>query len=170
MHEWTSTAAAAERLCERWNNRPAGALVSQDEIDTEKVAREYLALRPLIDEAIEAFYQHWTIERQGLSPFIRSTGRHGGSPWAELVDALQSLAAYENNLCPGDIALPIFHSQLHCGSGIYARAIVVSVDPFVLVSESSDMRWSATVHPGHFRNGGKAAPEVVERCMRRLEA
>ena len=33
-------------------------------------------------------------------------------------------------------------NPLRCGTGMYKRAIVLSVDPLVLVSECGDMRWS----------------------------
>ncbi len=56
---------------------------------------------------------------------------------------------------------------LHCGSGIYSHAIVVQVDPLVLVSESTDMRWS-TVMPDKLKVVGCAETAVLERCLRRL--
>lgn len=33
-------------------------------------------------------------------------------------------------------------NPLRCGGGVYPRAIVLKVDPQVLVSDSGDMRWS----------------------------
>lgn len=42
----------------------------------------------------------------------------------------------------GDIVVPSCqYDYLSCGSGIYTHAIVVSLDPFALVSEKGDMLW-----------------------------
>lgn len=45
----------------------------------------------------------------------------------------------------GDVMVPRdgpFSGYLACGSGIYTHAILVSIDPFVMVSEQGDMLWS----------------------------
>lgn len=59
---------------------------------------------------------------------------------------------------------------LHCGCGTYERAVVVSVSPFVLISEWGDMRWSSTVKADDFEKVGdadrKALVAVVERLRR----
>lgn len=43
----------------------------------------------------------------------------------------------------GDIVKPInrVRGVLHCGSGTYADAVVVCVDPCVLISREGDMAW-----------------------------
>lgn len=49
----------------------------------------------------------------------------------------------------GDLVIPKDpHDVLHCGSGVYPYAFVVSVDPFVLISESGDMVWSCRDRAG----------------------
>jgi hypothetical protein len=47
----------------------------------------------------------------------------------------------------GDFVLPHVNSghQLRSGCEAYEDAVVVSIDPFVLVSEEGDMRWEGTV-------------------------
>ena len=71
----------------------------------------------------------------------------------------------------GDIVVPIdpIRDVLHCGSGCYPHAICVSAEPFVLVSESSDMRWSC-LEKDKYMAQGKATPEMLKRCDRRLKS
>lgn len=57
---------------------------------------------------------------------------------------------------------------LHCGSGIYPHAVVMQVDPLILVSESSDMRWSCLDKDMPFKVVGKADKATIDRCMRRM--
>lgn len=71
-------------------------------------------------------------------------------------------------LMVGDLVRPIGHEhQLASGCGRYDFAIVVSVDPFVLASESGDMRWSH-VSPHNFKTFDTATPGKLNQCMRRL--
>jgi hypothetical protein len=58
---------------------------------------------------------------------------------------------------------------LHCGSGIYPHAVVVSTTPLVLVSESADMRWELTVRPDKLKVIGRAGFWTRLRCRRRLK-
>lgn len=56
---------------------------------------------------------------------------------------------------------------LCCGSGTYPHAVVISLEPFVMVSEETDMRWSC--YPVEdVEVFGKALPETVMKCERRL--
>jgi hypothetical protein len=59
---------------------------------------------------------------------------------------------------------------LHCGSGIYPHAVVMQVEPLILVSESSDMKWSCLDDEQIARLAviGKADKETIDRCMRRM--
>lgn len=59
-------------------------------------------------------------------------------------------------------------NPLHCGSSQYGAAVVVSLQPFVMVSEEADMRWS-TWKADDVEVIGKANPVLLERCMHRLE-
>jgi hypothetical protein len=69
----------------------------------------------------------------------------------------------------GDVVVPSNKQQpLQSGCSLYSHAIVVQVDPFVLVSEESDMRWESTVEKEQFVPVGVAKPDILERCMRRL--
>lgn len=76
---------------------------------------------------------------------------------------------YIHNFEVGDVVQANRNTPLHCGSGIYTHAIVVQSEPLVLVSEETDMRWSATVDELYLEKIGVAKPEVLEKCMRRLE-
>lgn len=52
----------------------------------------------------------------------------------------------------------------------YSYAIVVSMVPFVLVSDDAGARWETTVVADDFKVIGRARPSVVERAMTRLVA
>lgn len=70
----------------------------------------------------------------------------------------------------GDIVETINQSDpLHCGSGIYADAVVIQAEPLILASRSSDMRWSQRKTSG-LRVTGKATEEQLAICMRRLKS
>ena len=68
----------------------------------------------------------------------------------------------------GQIIAPKNDSKtpLHCGSGMYSCAICVSVEPFVLVSESGDMMWSQH-NPDNFVAKGMADLAVIRTAMER---
>jgi hypothetical protein len=55
----------------------------------------------------------------------------------------------------GDRVVPVSPFQLASGSGRYNCAIVVSVEPFVMVSTTGDMLWSR-VDPTQVKVSGKA--------------
>jgi hypothetical protein len=54
------------------------------------------------------------------------------------------------------------------GCGAYDKAVVVSLDPFVLISEEGDMMWRATVKIGDFETVGKASREALLNVTKRL--
>lgn len=68
----------------------------------------------------------------------------------------------------GDIVRPTGGRVLRSGCNAYDDAVVVSIEPFVLVSREADMRWSATVAREDFEVVGAAPTGVTNRCMRRL--
>jgi len=57
---------------------------------------------------------------------------------------------------------------LASGCGRYPDAVVVSVEPFVLVSRESDMKWQATVKIENFIATGQASDELMAICNRRI--
>ena len=57
---------------------------------------------------------------------------------------------------------------LRSGCEAYSFAVVISVEPFVLCSEESDMRWSSTVTKEEFVVIGKASQTTLENCLKRL--
>jgi hypothetical protein len=73
----------------------------------------------------------------------------------------------------GDVAVPNRQSViegrfLRCGSGRYTHAIVGSVEPFVLVSDSGDMVWSCTWKPEQLEFLCQASSEVINNVKKRL--
>ena len=52
----------------------------------------------------------------------------------------------------------------------YGFAVVVSMSPFILVSEKADMRWQNTVKAEDYIVVGKANQETITRCNTRLNA
>lgn len=67
----------------------------------------------------------------------------------------------------GDLVKDKAGPRLVCGSGIYPRAVVMSVKPFIMVSESADMLWTQQKKE-HFRPIGKAGFWTILRCAKRL--
>lgn len=57
---------------------------------------------------------------------------------------------------------------LRSGCEAYSFAVVISVEPFVLCSEESDMRWSSTVTKEEFKIIGKASQARLTNCLKRL--
>lgn len=57
---------------------------------------------------------------------------------------------------------------LRCGAGCYANAVVISIEPFIMVSGGGDMRWS-TWTPDRVQVVGRATPAQLEKAMLRLE-
>lgn len=76
---------------------------------------------------------------------------------AELVQRLET----------DDIVFAERDSVLHSGCGMYSHAIVVSANPLVLVSEETDMLWSATTKDMKLRAVGKADFSIFKNCMSR---
>jgi len=53
------------------------------------------------------------------------------------------------------------------GSDYYDHAVCVSVNPFILISKTGDMRWS-NKNADDFVSRGKASSVVLKTCMKRL--
>lgn len=68
----------------------------------------------------------------------------------------------------GDIVVPKPGHWLRSGCSAYDSAVVVSMEPFILVSKETDMKWSATVKPENFTVSSIATDAMLERCMKRL--
>ena len=74
----------------------------------------------------------------------------------------------------GDVAVPNRKSIsqgkfLHCGSGVYSHAIVGSVEPFMLVSDTGDMVWSCTWNPEDMEFLCQASKEIINVVKKRLD-
>lgn len=67
----------------------------------------------------------------------------------------------------GHIVRPTDGDQLRSGCEAYGAAVCISVEPFILVSEHADMRWS-TKTADKFEIVGKASAEMLALCMTRL--
>lgn len=68
-----------------------------------------------------------------------------------------------------DIVVPINGQVLVSGCEQYSCAIVASLDPFVLISEEGDMKWSATVEKKNFVSHGKAPKEIWKNVKKRIK-
>ena len=67
----------------------------------------------------------------------------------------------------GDIVEPVEGLYLHSGCSRYPDAVVVSMEPFELMSRSTDMLWMCTVEPHDFVVTGRADAKQMDRCKRR---
>jgi len=68
-----------------------------------------------------------------------------------------------------DIVVPINGEVLVSGCGRYDLAIVASLDPFVLISEEGDMKWSATVEKKNFVSHGQAPKHIWKNVKDRMK-
>lgn len=68
----------------------------------------------------------------------------------------------------GDIVVPNKGHYLRSGCSNYECAVVVSMEPFILVSERTDMKWSCGVKPENFTVSSIANDALLERCKKRL--
>ena len=57
---------------------------------------------------------------------------------------------------------------LRSGSQSYTYAVVISLNPFVIVSPKADMRWESTVSIIDFDVIGRADDETISKCMKRI--
>jgi len=63
-----------------------------------------------------------------------------------------------------DTVKAINGNMLHCASGVYSDAVVISVEPLVLVSRYTDMRW--TCYPKEdLKVTGKASWWQYFKCV-----
>lgn len=68
----------------------------------------------------------------------------------------------------GDIVTPKKgHCPLFSGASYYGAAIVISLEPYVMVSEHADMRWGAQ-DACNYTVKGKAGTELLALAMTRL--
>lgn len=63
--------------------------------------------------------------------------------------------------------LPGTGAALRSGAAIYDAAVVVSVEPFILVSEATDMLWTEQ-HSENYQVVGQVSLETLGRCVARL--
>ena len=76
----------------------------------------------------------------------------------------------------GDVAISRIDQEgrmvnpLRSGCSYYTHAIVASVDPFILISEEGDMKWSATVAPSDFIFLCQAHPDITGVVLERLKS
>lgn len=85
---------------------------------------------------------------------------------AELINSLP-MPAGEAKLSVGDFVEAVPPFALACGNGRYERAIAVSVEPMILVSEWGDMLWSATLYEGCVRPIGQAPQDMLSVAVKR---
>ncbi|MCG6228100.1 hypothetical protein [Vibrio furnissii] len=166
-------------------------------VDTTFVEDMEVVGRYIRDE-LDSAVKEWANTYQPVPPFevgtelqeySFSTDIHGGfvdgicqhTPATYLVkmhdraedDASRRLVKFEDarlrHLNVGDVVAPIKPDyQLASGCGRYESAVVVSVEPFVLVSHASDMRWQSTVKREQFKIVGTVEGDDLVRCLTRL--
>ena len=73
----------------------------------------------------------------------------------------------------GDLVAPSRISKaagkiLHCGSGLYACAVVASMKPFILISMEGDMMWTVDWSPADLQIVGRANDRVLGNVEARL--
>ncbi|HFQ5056275.1 TPA: hypothetical protein ACGU7J_001657 [Vibrio vulnificus] len=124
-----------------------------------------------------------------LQEYSFSTDIHGGfvdgicqhTPATYLVkmhdraedDTSRRLVKFEDarlrHLNVGDVVAPI-RPDYHLARGRcrYETAVVVSVEPFVLVSHAADRRWQSTVKRERFKIVGTVEGDDLARCLTRL--
>lgn len=101
--------------------------------------------------------------------FHGPTVEHATMPediWLHLMHRMVALAPLP---CLSDVVCRIDGQLLHSGAGAYQSAVVVSVDPFVLVSLGGDMLWNATVERRHFCPLRKATTDEAQAAFGRWE-
>lgn len=71
----------------------------------------------------------------------------------------------------GNIVAPIYPNAnpLRSGAEWYLDAVVVQMEPFVLVSRETDMMWCVSVKAEDYKVIGQASEEMLKACMKRLE-
>lgn len=57
---------------------------------------------------------------------------------------------------------------LRSGNSLYYAAIVISEEPLMLCSHSTDMLWSSTVNDMQLEVVGRASAHQLKACMKRL--
>ena len=92
-------------------------------------------------------------------------------------NAMQAAGEFIRKVFPENVifALEVGHyaepatgeAELACGYGRYSRAVVVSIDPFVMVSEHGDMVWTQQ-QAENFKRGVVPTDEVLEKVRDRL--
>jgi hypothetical protein len=73
-----------------------------------------------------------------------------------------------NILQVGDVVMPDDGDVLRSGSSWYDHAVVISIDPLVLVSIEGDMRWESTIKDRHFSVIGVASPTILRNALERI--
>ncbi len=70
----------------------------------------------------------------------------------------------------GNIIKPTKESGFHLrsGAGYYKQAVIISLEPFIITTEDSDMKWEATIKEEYFEVVGEADKATLEHCKRRL--
>jgi hypothetical protein len=74
------------------------------------------------------------------------------------------------SLAIGDVVERMDGALLRSGAETFTTAIVVQIEPLVLVSEDVSMRWEATIKGSLFRPLFTSSPRKLAACMKRLNA
>lgn len=98
---------------------------------------------------------------------LKDKAEHQG---LELQQLLENFAREGTAVRVGDLVVPVDDDKYQLASGCsrYNHAVVVSIEPFVLVSPKADMKWSCTVRLEQFKYFGRACATTLAKCMKRL--
>lgn len=71
----------------------------------------------------------------------------------------------------GNIVKPTEESRfvLRSGAEWYEDAVVICIEPFILTSKDSTMKWQTTIKKEDFEIVGEADKVTLDKCMRRLQ-
>lgn len=73
-----------------------------------------------------------------------------------------------SDLSKGDAVITLEGHALRSGASLYHYAVVVQVDPVILISEEGDMKWSATVDEIPLKVVGRASTLAMNKAKARL--
>ena len=69
----------------------------------------------------------------------------------------------------GDIVKHFYPHGLHSSQRVYDCAVLISVEPWILISLSTEMRWTK-MHPCYLVKIGVATDDQLGICMRRFDS
>jgi hypothetical protein len=140
----------------------------EDSIKNDSASKEAALLKKAKTKFSDIYHISDSIIRKGSCDSIELTSvlarcRHIAKA------TLETLKRENKPFEVGDIVGRKDGRCLRSGCSAYATAVVISLEPFAIVSETGDMLWQSTAVPTHFEVKDKASQSVLDICMRRLK-